>query len=544
EGLASAYTSYLIKVIDNSSVHSGTDAHIIAGNHEFWDYYDGVETGIPGTYLYITVNPHAIDDADKINGRVMYLISKGKNPYKEDSDYVDVTRKEMSKDYKRVYWIQNQDAWFADKNSLYDSVFWKIDPYKGVLNSYLAIYNRNREVDIEFKHLWFFLTLIDDTCPTVTGQYIDDSRIESDGKLRFYIRFSEPVVSAQKKSIEVKINNGTTPFYADYVDGNYTDTLVYEMNMPNLEIKSATSQLPTGDIGDMAYNLDSFKNIQNNKVQNTDKTRQFSLINGAINYVKPRLAVDKESSLSPKNNYNLVLSLNDNGNVSVNQGTIYYEWSKEEVKTNPGDSSSYAQSRRLVEEDMGSISVSLSDSGGYESGSYYLHALAVGSYGIKNIATYGPYVLDVDPPQIVNNDLPLNELKTKIFEFKNLKVGGAQIARIDVVAKWKNEDGSYSSLSYPLKTPDYTDVRLREADTNVYRYLSNVNGDLDEDGDGSVDIPLDLFILGIMGEKPRLSLEISFEAEDVAGNRGVSNAINVTYDKRNTFKVTSTFPTE
>ena len=542
EGLASAYASYLIKVIDNSSVHSGTDPHIIAGNHEFYEKFDGVETGIPGTYLYITINPHAIDDADKINGRVMYLISKGKNPYKEDSDYVDVTRKEMSNDYKRVYWIQESDAWFADKNSLYDSIFWKIDPYNGVLNSYLAIYNRNKEVDIEFKHLWFFMTLIDDTCPTITGQYIDDSRIESDGKLRFYIRFSEPVVSAQKKSIEVKFNNGTTPYYADYVDGNYTDTLVYEMNMPNLEIKSATYQLPTGDIGDMAYNLDSFKNIQNNKVQNTDKNRQFSLINGAINYVKPRLAVDRESSLSPKNNYNLVLSLNDNGNVSVNQGTIYYEWSKEEVKTNPNDSSSYSQSRRLVEEDMGSISVSLSDSGGYESGSYYLHALAVGSYGIKNKATYGPYVLDVDPPQIVNNDLPLNELKTKIFEFKNLKVGGAQIAGINMVAKWKNEDGSYSSLSYPLKTQDYTDVRLREADTNVFRYLSNVNGDLDEDGDGSVDIPLDEFILGIMGEKPRLSLELSFEAEDVAGNRGVSNAINVTYDMRSTFKVTSTFP--
>ena len=544
EGLASAYTSYLIKVIDNSSVHSGTDAHIIAGNHKFWDYYDGVETGIPGTYLYITINPHAIDDADKINGRVMYLISLGKNPYKEDSDFVDVTRKEMSNDYKRVYWIQDQDAWFADNNSLYDSVFWKIDPYKGVLNSYLAIYNRNREIDIEFKHLWFFLTLIDDTCPTVTGQYIDDSRIESEGKLRFYVRFSEPVISAQKKSIEVKFNNGTTPYYADYVEGNYTDTLVYEMDMPNLEIKSATYQLPTNDIGDMAYSLDSFKNIQNNKVQNTDMNRQLSLINGTINYVRPRLAVDKETSLVPKNNYNLVLSLNDNGNVSLNQGTIYYEWSKEEVKANSGDASAYAHSRRIVEEDMGSISVSLSEIGGYESGSYYLHALAVGAYGIKNVATYGPYVLDIDPTKLVNKTLPTNELKTKIYEFENLKVGGAQIAKINVVAKWKNEDGSYSSLTYPLKTEEYTDVRLRETDTNVYRYLSNVDDALDEDGDGIVDIPLDQFILGMMGEKPRLSLGISFEAEDVAGNRGVSNEINVTYDKRDTFKVTSTFPTE
>ena len=543
-GFASAYTSYLIKVIDNSSVHSGTDAHIIAGNHEFWDYYDGVETGIPGTYLYITVNPHAVDDADKINGRVMYLISTGKNPYKEDSDYVDVTRKEMSNDYKRVYWIQDQDAWFADKNSFYDSVFWKIEPYKGVLDSYLAIYNRNKETDIEFKHLWFFFTLIDDTCRTITGQYIDDSRVESNGKLRFYIRFNEPVISAQKKSIEVKFNNGTTPYYADYVEGNYTDTLVYEMNMPNLEIKSATYQLPSNDIGDMAYSLDSYKKVQNNKVQNTDMNRQLSLINGAINYVRPRLAVDKETSLVPKNNYNLVLSLNDNGNISLNQGTIYYEWSKEEVKANSGDASAYAQSRRLVEEDMGSINVSLSESGGYESGSYYLHTLAVGAYGIKNVATFGPYVLDVDPPQLVNNTLPKNELKTKIYEFENLKLNGAHIAKINVVAKWKNEDGTYSSLTYPLQTEEYTDVRLREVDNNVYRYFSNVDDALDEDGDGLIDIPLDGFILGIMGEKPRISLEIFFEAEDTAGNRGVSNAINVTYDKRSTFKVTSTFPTE
>ena len=55
----------------------------------------------------------------------------------------------------------------------------------------MIIWNKNKEVDIYFDDLWMFMTLIDSTCPTLIGQY---------------------------------------------VDGNYTETLVYEVNAPKLNI--------------------------------------------------------------------------------------------------------------------------------------------------------------------------------------------------------------------------------------------------------------------------------------------------------------------
>ena len=544
-GFANAYASYMIKTVDTADWHSSTDIHLVAGNHQFYEKYDGVEEGIPGTYLYITVNPHKGKIAGKINGRSMYLTCIGKNPYKEDEDLIDVTRKEMSTDNKRVYWIQDQDAWFANKNSLVDSVFFKIEPHKGVVNSYLAIKNNNREFDVEIKNLWFFLSLIDDTCPIVTGQYVDDSRIESEGKLRFYVRFNEPVFSSKQKPLEVKLNNGTTPYYAEYVGGNYSDTLIYELDMPGTEVSAANYQLPTDDIGDMAYNLDAYKKIQNNKVQNTDQVRVFKFINGKINNVKPHITVDKVNSLKPKNNYNLLLTLNDNGSIPLNKGTFYYEWSKSETKSNANDTASYSNVRKVTEEEMGSISVTLSRnlSEGIDSGMYYLHVLATGNYGTKSTASFGPYFLDGDPPELVNNPLPQNDLRTKTFEFVNRKTTNAAIYKIDIVAKWKDDDGADNTAKFNLMDASSKNSLLRVLPDYTYQYVSNINDELDENGDGSPDIALDEFILGIMGDKPRLNVQIAFEAEDTAGNRGTSNFISVTYDKRDSFKVESAFPT-
>lgn len=541
-GLASAYSSYFVHTVDNSTWHSSTDIYILAGNDKFREKYDGVEHGIPGCYLYLGFEPHAIDDADRIDGRVMYLISKGKNPYKEDSDYIDVKSSDVSPYNKQVYWIQDRDAWFGNKNAFVDSVFYKTDPYNGKLDMAWIIWNKNKEVDIEFSRVWFLMTLIDETSPTVVGQYIDDSKMESDGKMRMYVRFNEPVVAAGKKSIEVKLNNSATPYYADYVEGNYTDTLVYEITPPPINITSVTYQLPTNDIGDMAYNLDKYKVIRNNKLQNTDQTRTFTILGGNINNVKPNLTIDKESNPTYKNNYNLMVSINDNGNLDLKEGTLYYEWSKDSNKENKNDASAYSYSRRLYEEDLGSTSISLvkNESEGIDSGQYYLHAMAVGKYGLIDTETYGPYLLDGDPPILRQEPLILNELKTKTYVLTNGKVGGAEVINVNFNATYKDGD-SLVTQTLQLMKDGVAIKSLSMPETGVYYYNSNIN-DIDEDNDGLPDSLIDEFVLGLMGTKPRINLSVSFDVEDSAGNTAQSNAINVVYDKRDTFKVTSDFP--
>ncbi len=541
-GFASAYTTYFIKTIDNDVYHSSTDIYLASGNSEFYHAYNKVTDGIPGTYLYISVEPYVIYNADRLDGRGMYLISQNKNPFDEDSDYVDAERRFISKNSRHIFWMQEKDKWYADTNSLVDSAFWRIDPYNGELNAYLAIYNKNREVDIEVRNLVFFMALVDETVPTIVGQYLDDSRLESEGKLRICLRFSEPVYSSLKKSLEVKLNNGTTPYYADYVEGNYSDTLIYEMKAPLTEIRSATYTLPTDDIGDMAYNMDAYKNIRNNKVQYTDRVRDLTLPNGAVTYVRPQLSIDKKASTAPKNRYDLILSMNDNGSLPINEGTIYYDWSLSDSKATREDPSSYRYSRKLSEEDMGSIHLSLvkNEAEGLMSGSYYLHALVVGKYGLTATETYGPYVLDGDPPILWQEPLPLNELKTKRYVFENRKVGGAGIVGANLIVRRETDDGEVV-LTYPLMTDGVPVAAFSVLGDGKYQYLSDIGGE-DADRDGYPDLPTDEFILGLMGEDPRINLTVAFELLDSAGNRSTSNAVSVVYDKRDTFKVSHEFP--
>ncbi len=548
-GLASAYSSYLIKQIGVSKFISSTDIYVLAGNDRFRKEYSKVQHNVPGCYLYLGVEPQwsfwSGAEAEKLNGRAMYLIANGKNPYKEDDDYVDVNSADVSPDNRHVYWIQDRDAWYANKNALTDSVFYKTEPYNGTLDMAMIVWNKNKEVDIMAKNIWFLMTLIDETCPTVVGQYVDDSRIAVDGKLRFCIRFSEPVVASKKKSIEVKFNSSATPYYADYVEGNYTDTLVYELEPPKINIYSANYQLPTDDIGDLAYNLDAYKIIRNNKVQNTDKTRTLTMINGSINNVNPRLAIDKESNTTYKNNHSLMLSINDNGNVDITRGTVYYEWSKEETRNNKYDTLSYKYSRSLYDEDMGSVNVTLvkNEDEGIDSGKYYLHALAVGRYGLTDTATYGPYFLDGDPPVVTQEPLPQNELKTKTYKFTNSKVGGAEIVNVSLNAKVKGENDAVVHR-LPLMTDGVPIKGFKfDGETSSYTYFSNIN-DVDTDGDGLPDDDLDEFILSLMKDNPRMTVSVCFEVEDSAGNQAETNRVTVVYDKRDTFKVTSSFPSD
>lgn len=549
-GFASAYGSYLIRYVDNSDFHSSTDIYTLAGNKEMMAKYDGADKNTPGLYLYLGFEPKRsavglFDNADKLNGRAMYLISIGKDPNDEDGSYIQVNSSKVSPYNKRVYWYQDGDAWYAKDGTFTDSVFYKIDPYGGVLDNGLAIWNKNREVDIEFRDLWFFMTLIDDTCPTVVGEYVDDSRFLQDGKLRFHIRFSEPVYASrtngagERRALELKINNLSKPYYAEYVEGNYTDTLVYEIDaseLPNTNITSIRYQLPSDDIGDMAYNLNSYKVIENNKVQNTDKTRTFTMVNGPINYFKPNLTVDKESSAAEKNIYNLMLSINADEKA---EGTIYYEWSTSDTKKQNLSGDAYENAYVLTEEDGGSFGVTLvkDEDKGVFSGTYYLHALAVSPYGLTDYKCYGPYKLDGDPPSITLS-APSNELKAKTFEIVNGKTVGARISSLTLIVDRTDENGqTLTAKRALLENGERTTSLLNVvSDNERYQYISNI--------DDTLSTAVDEFILDLLGDDVRLDVNVYFVAVDTAGNKSQTQSLRVVYDKRDVFKVDSRFPSE
>ena len=536
---ANLYASFLVRVIDNSSVHSSTDIKVYAGNKEFMSKYDD-DSDTPGLYLYLSCEPHAIDDADRIDGRVMYMVTKGNNPYSEDSDYVDVKSSKIKSTYKRLYWIQQSDAWYASKNSLYNSIFYKINPYNGVFDAGVAIYNKNKEIDIEAKDIWAFMSLIDDTCPTIVGQYVDDSMLQSTGKLRFYIRFSEPVYSSKKGTLDIKFNSSSLSQQAVYVAGNYSDTLVYEIDAPKTNIQSITYQLPSNDIGDMSYNLDSYKIVQNNKLQNTDQNRYFEFLNGPINNITPQLSADLEQSTSARNIYNLLVSINNNGEIALNEGTIYYEWSKSPDKTAKDDPASYAKSYVLKEEDTGSFNITLvkNEAEQIDSGTYYLHGLAVSPYGLKKSRTFGPYVLDGDPPSITQNMPSPNDIQQKFYTVDvNTTLQANDTKELDFVAKWKDSNNEMHTDKLVLVADGNPvaalgqRVRLIDNETYItYQYKSNIDS-------SDLTVPVDDFILGLMGDEIRMYFDVSFVLTDNANNTIASNVVRVVYDKRAYFEV-------
>ena len=547
QGLADAYSSYLIKWIDNDQWHSSTDIYVLAGDNEFIQSYEEVSRTVPGMYLYLGFEPHRsgaglFGNACMINGRAMYLISVGKNPYDEEDDWVDVNSRVVCSPTKRVYWIQDGETWYADDNAITDSVFYKIYPYAGVLDSAVIVWNKNKEVDIRFEQLYTFMTLIDDKAPEIVGEYIDDSRLLTDGILRFNIRFNEPVYLSktnsllQRQALQFNVNHTNQPYYADYVEGNYTDTLVYEIsasNLPKRNITNVTYYVPE-DASDMSYYLDQYKNVLNNKVvvqkdgEGHAIPRTFNFLNGTINYYKPDLSMDKTHSNEEKNIYNLMLSLNAN---EIAEGTIYYEWSTSDSKTDSQNPSVYQNSYVLTNEDSGSMAITLykDEAAGFTSGTYYFHALAISPYGLKDYHCFGPYKLDGEPPQVVLSTTT-NEFKNKVFELNNSKTTGAQPYNITFVAEWSDENGS-NKQSINLMTNGTRISAFTQPSDYRYQYSTNI----ETDGD---------FIREIMGTNNRIDAKVYLNVEDSAGNKATTNSLRAVYDRRDVFGVNTTFPSE
>lgn len=557
EGIASAYTSFVVKKVDDDDHQSRDKIHWYCGNKEMMENWKQSKE-CPGLYLYLKTEPcsdggtifNKYDRGYELNLTTMNRIyeNQNKSPYSMDEDDVDVHDRAFYTEAKKIYWYNRSGTWYAGDFAFINTTFYRVDPYNGTLDVGIVICNDDDDQDRIFKRCWQFLTLVDDKAPTVVSEYVDDSQLKSNNKLRFYVRFNEVVKSTKKGALQVNFNNGSQNYYANYVEGNYTDTLVYELDLaddkiPKTHITSITYQLPNGDITDMAFNYDSKANYSSNYMSEeaTNATRSFNFLNGTINLISPTLAVDVANSVSAKNIYNIMLSINDNGEKDVTKGTLYYEWSQDEVKENYYDTNSYPNSHIFVPEENGSIAITLvkNESEGINSGAYYLHTYVETPYGMKDRNTFGPYNLDGDPPSILQKDLIINDLGNKeyVLEVKNKAAGSANLSTITFVAKFVDANGRKREAKLiiyqdGLIVPELKErVRMEydsENDLNVFYYRSSIDSEIG---------PLDDFILGLMGDELRKNFDIYFIVEDTAGNKINSNIVKSVYDNRSLFKV-------
>ena len=550
-GFASAYGSYVIKEIGEKKYFSTTNIHVLYGGKEFMDNYSR-SSNCPGLSSYFQIEP-CYDFWDgyvgyEFNDKAMRkIVFDGKSPYDDDDDLVDIVDSKIKGQTKRIYWNQKNSTWYSGSNNLMNSAFFKINPYKGVLDTGLAVYNGCDEIDRVAKDIWQFLTLVDDTAPEIVAEYVDDSDYSTTGKLKFYVRFNEPVHLAKTNAnLTVFFNNSTEGVYANYSAGNFTDTLVFEMAPPKTNITDVKYQLPNNVVSDMAYNLDKYKNINNNimSVDETNKTRTMSFVNGVVNLLSPTLTVDLATSGQPQNIYNLLLSINDNGEKDLNDGKIYYKWSKEDTLDEPEDPKSYDNCHEFTSEENGSFTITLVKNAeeGIDSGVYYLFALAESGYGLTDRDRFGPYVLDGDPPTAYQITPPINELKTKEYSLAINKKGSASAAirNIDVVYKYIDEEGNNIESKVSIIEGSEKVQAIKECisiseneNENIYKYKSTI--------DTSLGIPLDPVVSEILSKTQRQEFDMYFYIEDTAGNRSKSNVIRIVYDTRDLFRTTVSY---
>ena len=572
--MADAYGTYTMrKCSDANGVWAWSESHIYLkyGNKQLIDSMNSdynKSDGCPGTGLYVkctTVLPSqeyfwsSFDFyAEEIRPKTMQtIIIDKKCPYDDDDETLNTDEISVKSEARTIRWFLENDEWYGKSGNFEEAGAVKIDPYNGVLDTGLAVFNDNKEYDIEVRYVHEYLSLVDSTTPEILGEFVDDSGMKKDGKLRVYLRFSEPVMidgTEQSNYLTVSFNGSTTPYFAYYTEGNYSDTLVFEVDPPDdLNIRDIKYQLPTGLIGDLAHNYDEYKVVQNNRLPKsiTDNERTLTFLNGAVNLLKPTLAIDQASAPSsePHNIYNILLSINNNGEKDLKDGTVYYtfdttdEWVKEGTTTalitdelaNPD---LYKNNHKFTPEENGSLSLTLvkNESEGIVSGVYYLHAYAISGYGLTDVKTFGPYNLDGDPPNANQLHPEPNNLTDKTYKLV-VANKATEVNNIYVKLKYKDKDGAVQEKAIQIfrdkKEVDAIKDKVNKEvgnDNTTYSYTSNIN---------DADI---LDILTANGVS-RMEFEATFYIEDVAGNKTTSNMIKVIYDSRELFSTKAFVPT-
>ena len=574
QGIASAYGTYTMRKCACASGWTNDDSthmYLKYGNKELIEKMNGdynKNDNCPGTALYVKATTRSFEQkffwsdidykAEEIQPKtIKQIIIDKTNPYDDDDETLNVDDISVKTEARTIRWYQQTDEWFANKNSFITAGAVKIEPYNGVLDTGLSVYNDNKEYDIEVRYVHEYLALVDSTTPQVVGEFIDDSELSTTGKLKMYIRFNEPVMMARTDSgsnhLTVTFNNSTSNYvYANYLEGNYTDTLVYEVDPPQENIRDVKYQFPTDNIGDLAYNLDEFKVVNNNRLTKefTDQERNITFLNGAVNLLKPTIALDdnsQESSSSPHNIYNLLISINNNGQKELKEGKLYYTIDKNEAllkedgtaytSVELANAELYKNVHEFAPEENGSFTITLvkNEAEGIDSGTYYLHAYAVSDYGLTDVKTFGPYNLDGDPPLANQMHPDPNDLINKTF-ILDLTNKATAVDNVFVRLKYTDKNGAaQQNLIQIIKNgkkvealQDKIVIEENEANT-IYKYSSNIN---------------DADIQKILNDNgfSRIEFDAEFYIEDVAGNKTTTNSIKVIFDSRDLFKTTLNMP--
>ena len=165
-GFASAYGSFLIKKIGETKWFSTTNMHELYGGKEFMEKYKR-STNCPGLAMYIqTESCYDFWDGvegEKLNDTAMKMIVfDNESPYSDHDSLVDVVDRTIKTETKHLYWWQKDQTWYSSSNKLMDSAFFKIEPYNGVLDTGLAIYNGCDEIDRHKEKMFQLQTRCED----------------------------------------------------------------------------------------------------------------------------------------------------------------------------------------------------------------------------------------------------------------------------------------------------------------------------------------------------------------------------------------------
>ena len=553
-GFADAYGSFLWDNIDDDWMGNDAWIHILAGGQEFMDHYER-SSSAQGLKLYFALETQN-SGAYHLNGKAFTLLAKGKNPNDEDDDWVDLTDLKVNKDHRQIYWYVPEKQWFAKANDFYDAPFWKVEPYNGVLNWGFCIYNASHTWDRQVDDIDLFLTLCDTKAPEIVSSY--GAYNPETGGFRIFLRFDEPVYASKKRTLDVKINSYNTVYEAEYVEGNYGDTLVYEIpgaNCPKRDIISFNYSRHEGDIRDMSYLLTSDKVVEGNylAMPGEDESNSFpgTIIGGNVDMSIPQIDVDVKSSTVAKNIFNVMVTTTKQGgdtDLPMEKGTIYYTWDHNSEFPDSKNPAAYANKHVLTSEEHGSFGLTLAknEAEGILSGDYYLHLLVQTNLGYSRTETFGVYRLDVDPPEVEQLAPEKDELSEKIFKLTvKDKLLGTAIDTVNLVATYENVEGKKETKKLEIvkngeAVPELSTVVKIAPDpagkATLITYQSNI------DDNEETEVLRDAFILDIMGERNRLLTDIYFEVKDVAGNSAKTGAVSTYYDKRSTFDATFSVP--
>jgi|GEM_PF-733125 len=578
-----AYGTVMSRSIDTAGWHSNSKIHFSWGNEGFFrDYYqkfgetksNDFNHNYPNLNKYlgmhIRVDPEATGGY-RLNGTAVNYLSEGKNPNGKEDKLINVPNGPtwQNADRRKITFRLGRSCidYLGKEGDLYNTTFYRMYPYCGSLSIGIAIYNSNKEYDIEARDIYSHIVLVDDTAPYIKDEYAE---YDKEGNIKIYLRFSEAVFPKKEKPFMVKVNN--ISYVANYVGGYFSDTLVYEIPAEKLQsnhqkIKKITYTLPENDISDLGMTYDAYGNYKGNMLIEDGAERTVKIIGDVIDLSIPHLGVDIDRSDAYKNAYDIILSANSTtASKDFTEGTVYYTWDQrpnweatsEEPALDPYVPANYDYTHVLTDEEKGSFQVTLVN---VPTGTYYLHALAVPTNGGRNpvsdARTFGPYKYDntgFPASFAVGNDpgastqVPSN-LKTKYF---NLTIGQkgtdssqfSALDTVDLVYDIKDDYGNVTPISKRIIEggailPSLSNVvkQYSSSSGTIYTYYSNI----DSKSTISVDKTIQEYLTD---DVFRLDTKIHFIVTDKAGNSTVTNSVDVSYDVRGTFKGKVTFPSD